>query len=94
MVTTEKIEDLRAELDTLDRELVAIFAKRARVTDRVIEVKKREVRLCDEDVFEGAAGEPGFDGCREVLGCALGCAEQRMRETTGAQRDRDPWTLG
>jgi hypothetical protein len=53
-----------------------------------------EMGVCDEDVLEGAAGEPGLDGGYEVLGCALRFAEQRMRDAPSAQRYRDPETLG
>ena len=41
-MTTEKIEDLRAELDAHDRQLIAILASRARITDRGVAVKKRD----------------------------------------------------
>jgi len=56
----------------------------------VVGGEERELCLREDDHFGGAAGLPRLDGRGEVIRSAVGCAEQRMRDSAQEQRARPP----
>ncbi len=79
MTPPENIPDmaaLRREIDALDRELVALFARRARLIDRAVELKPGEgmaarIPARVEEVLENARREAAAAGWDADLAEAL-----------------------